>query len=156
MVYYRDAMTAIARFPLTQKIRVEDAKLTRGVVQAAYKEIKKMGFKGKLTIIDYLCWVSTRWFFTGLSVCVFWRLMEPELDKKKYNLDKIFLKFAQTDDEGVADTRNIIRLWRNNPKMVEDMFNEIVMSDVKVEIEFDLFDTLTKLYKIYLSKESNS
>ena len=158
VVNYRDAMNKIASFPLGQKIRVvEDAKFTRGVVQTAYKEIKKLGFKGKLTIIDYLCWVSAEWFISSLYVSIFWRYAEPDAKKpKKNDLVKTILKMSFLDDESIADARNMIRLWRNNPQLIEDMFADIIIKKMKVDLKLDVFQTLAELYKLHLSRESNT
>lgn len=103
--YYEHVLKRIGTFPLAYNLTIEKLKLSRGIIQAAYKEMYGLRFKG--TIIDYLCYVSTLYL----------------IEVAKKSSDKS-IKTAQTiiNDYSLhkKDTINLFRLFHVNPSIVLD------------------------------------
>lgn len=98
--YYRVAIEKLGGYSLLTNPRIEDLGLTRGVIQAGYKEMYKIDFKG--TIVDYLCYVST--------------LYLAQLIKQLWPLEKAITKVLIKDyAEHKVDIRNTIRLYQKHP-----------------------------------------
>lgn len=87
---------------------IENLKLSRGAIQAAYKEMEKDDFKG--SIINYLCYVSTLYIANLIN------------KKNLKNVEKV-LAIINLYAEYKEDTVNLLRLFNDNPLLV---LNEIV------------------------------
>jgi hypothetical protein len=98
--YYKSAIEKLGEFSLLKNPRIDDLKLTRGVIQAGYKDMFKIDFDG--TIIDYLCYVST--------------LYLAELLKQGYPLEEQVAKvFFKDYVENKYNIRNTVRLYQKYP-----------------------------------------
>lgn len=98
--YYKDVLDEIAEYPLSKKLTIKDLELSRGIIQAAYKEMYKIDFEE--TIIDYLCWISTLYIF------------EKAKEESKIKKVDTFFKYIIDNYSKSKDFRNLLRLFSKN------------------------------------------
>lgn len=104
--YYEDVLKKIGGFPLSEKLTIEKLDLSRGVIQAAYKEMYGLKFKG--TIIDYLCWVSTEYLIENA----------PETMKTP---EKQIAYIVLNYENNKEIFNNLLRLFKENYKYLFDL-----------------------------------
>lgn len=103
--YYRPYLTLIGRIELNKSVIIEDVGLSRGVIQAGYKEMEEDKFTG--SIIHYLCYISQEY------------LIETAKKKTKDALE--IAKLIVTDYPLYKeDTLNLLRLFHINPEILID------------------------------------
>lgn len=145
--YYRPYLTLIGRIELNQAVTIEDVGLSRGVIQAGYKEMKEDEFTGN--IIYYLCYISQQYLI--------------EMARKKTN-DPIEITKLIIDNYPLykEDTLNLLRLFHINPKIYlnEVMSSRNVNSDSKYTSDcFRLFLLLESawynLFSVTIYNEDN-
>lgn len=100
--YYKDVLLKLGEYNLQTNPKIEDLNLSRGVIQAGYKEMFKIDFKG--TIIDYLCYVSTQYITHLIKTSGIY-----EFDKAFYS---IVIKGYNKNHQNI---RNMVRLYFKCP-----------------------------------------
>ncbi len=120
--YYRPYLTLIGRIELNKSVKIEDVGLSRGVIQAGYKEMEEDKFTGN--IIHYLCYISQQYLI--------------ELARKKTN-DSLEITKLIIDDYPFykEDTLNLLRLFHINPSIYLDevMSRRNFNSDTKWDVD---------------------
>jgi hypothetical protein len=148
----------IGGFPLDKKLLINKIGLSRGNIQAAYKNIAALDFKGKLNVIDYICWIATGWLFyqMGFLETMIVNSNNRKKQQTEYIFDNVFYSISNSENNFA---KCMVRIWRDNPKIVEDLFRIIVIDkrhpDKKDE-QIDFFSLMSGLYKTLLSDDSNS
>jgi hypothetical protein len=100
--YYFNSLKKLGSIPLCQTPTLKDITPSRGIIQAAYKQIKEQKFEGSL--LDYLCWVSAMHI----------NLFAAKSGKTLANFVEIYY------DSWPEDCNNLFRLMLKNPRYVAD------------------------------------
>ncbi len=98
--HYYDYLQKLGSIPLCKTPTIEDLQPTSGVIQAAYKDIKKYKFDGNL--IDYLCWISTLFLIENVEG------EDIETFIKACNIRPSFKLYSES--------RNLLRLANKRPE----------------------------------------
>jgi hypothetical protein len=106
--YYYDYLQVIGKRELREDITIEETGLSRGAIQAGYKEMKAAGFQGNL--VYYLCYISTVYLIdVGL--------------KNSTSAIKTATNILDNYPLYKSDTVNLCRLFRENPEfLIDDIF----------------------------------
>lgn len=118
--YYYEYLQRLGNLVLDSDVTIEHLHLSRGKIQAAYKEIKEYEFNG--TIIDYLCWISTLHILNIAHQNVFTKTMS-----RKY-AEYVISNYTSF----IPDANNLLRLFIKKPKLFfewiysQDKENKIV------------------------------
>jgi len=112
--YYYDILQKLGGYPLSSEVTImggeggERLNPSRGVIQAAYKEIKKYKFNGNL--IDYLCWISTLYLLDMAK-----RNVSADKDPKAYYA-KLYSRYIVRNYKSFTyDANNLLRLFIKKP-----------------------------------------
>lgn len=116
--YYDDVLKTIGGYPLSENLTIEKLQLSRGIIQAAYKEMYGLKFEG--TIIDYLCWVSTRYIIEivlkNIEPKNYISYLKKHYGEHKEDINNI-LRLASRKPEILTefiDTRELVVMWHDN------------------------------------------
>ena len=118
--YYYDILQKMGSYPLSSDVTImggaggEGLNPSRGVIQSAYKEIKKYNFKGNL--IDYLCWVSTLYLVDMAQRSL------SSIEKREYYQDLYTHYIIENYRSFTYDANNLLRLFIKKPLY---FFNQI-------------------------------
>lgn len=117
--YYYEYLKRLGNYTPDSDVTIENLRLSRGAIQAAYKEIKEYEFKD--TIIDYLCWIST------LHV-----LNIAHHNIKNRNSSRKYAEYIIEEfDPLKSDVLNLLRLFHRKP---EYFFDWIYSQDTEGKI----------------------
>lgn len=120
--YYKDVLDKIADFPINKIPIIKDLNLSRGVIQAAYKEMYKIDFVG--TIIDYLCWISTLY------------ILEKTKEDYKSETFETYIRYIRNKNRDTKDYRNLLRFYSKSPSGTEKILSWIKDNfDFKVQLD---------------------
>jgi len=136
------------RFGFFKPVTVNNLKLTSGMIQQAYKEMKKIKFEG--TIIDYLCWISLLHFLTLLKCIPVNTIDEDSLKKidnwvgvlgtvyfsEINNMLRLFLKRPEYLTEAIDELKVFFEHRLRTPlkKILSDKFNYYIDSMTKLDL----------------------
>lgn len=109
--YYDDVLKKIGSYPLSENVTIDKLKLTRGVIQAAYKEMYGLRFSG--SIIDYLCWVSAQYIIDRAGNISLAGYIRNNYDSIKEDANNL-LRLASKKPELFDDSRELVLMWHDN------------------------------------------
>jgi len=150
--YYYPAIDDLGtRFGFFKPVIVDDLPLSSGMVQRAYKEIRKSKFKGtKGTIIDYLCWISMIHYLILLKRMPVTSINEDTLRiiekwisvlgaayfSDLNNIFRLFLKRTEYLDEAVDEVGlfNDDKTRREIKKILADKFNYYIETMTNIDL----------------------
>ena len=108
--YYQPYLIQMGKAPLHKWLTIGEMKMSRGAIQAAYKEIDKLKEKGlDVTLPEYLALISSRYVFSVLL-----KLNPPVSGNLKFLVPFLVSAMEQCPD----DSPNLIRLVMRHPKVV--------------------------------------
>jgi hypothetical protein len=113
-VYYYDALMALGKYPIFMTPTIEKLKLSRGVMQRAYREIKERRLD--VNLIEYLCYISTHYISREIESHYLFAMkdMSPSATKEtklRFYFDAIMHVRVSKKEE----FNNMLRLCMTNP-----------------------------------------
>lgn len=103
---YYDVLQVLGAFRLSDEPEISDLRISKALLQSAYREIRASKFGGSL--VDYLCLVSTN--YLGLI-------------SKANDCDE-FAVFLTKDTENQKDVRNFLRFFVKRPEHLFELFKQ--------------------------------
>jgi hypothetical protein len=133
---YYDFLQRLGDSHFSETPTIKTVRITKGVVQSAYKEMKEVHFPGNL--IDYLCLISTEYMVAQY---------------KKFVKELSLLSCAQFMVDGYSgdprDINNLLRLAMKNPGFLYDLVGSDKKDKKTVQLKMDGFQLL---YELWLQK----
>lgn len=88
--YYYEELQKLGKFPLAKDVTIEELKLPQTIIKTGYRDIKKLGFHKKMSLIELLQFVS---------------------------FQKVMMDFPDIDTED-PDVRNALKLSARRPDLL--------------------------------------
>lgn len=107
--YYYDYLQKMGRINMGKNVTIEDLDLSRGAVQAGYKEMKEMEFDGNF--VYYLCYISTLLLINVAS-------------KNSSSALQTAINIIDNYPNYQEDTINLLRLFMRNPRILLQILSE--------------------------------
>jgi len=143
--YYYDYLQKMGKINMGENVTIEDLDLSRGAVQAGYKEMKEMKFEGHF--VYYLCYISTLFLINVAS-------------KNSSSALQTAINIIDNYPNYKEDTTNLLRLFMRNPYILlhilaekyydkEKNYNDDYSDKVYID-EFKIFVLLSSSwYKLF-------
>jgi hypothetical protein len=123
--YYNKPIKDLASFGIASRVRLEDLKPSKGIIQKAYSEMHDIHFKG--TLIDYLCWISSNILF--YSVRNVSGIQDNGLKNPGGEIIRKMLRFSSLFAGRKFDILNFARYYLNNEDSAIELIKNYGFSD---------------------------